>query len=117
MLVQLAEAPLETIMTKLYKDMGHPQYGMVSLAVNYLSFAYSTTLSSKVVTYLGLKLTFLLSCLGYCIFDASGYIIYAYVDNEIGQWIIVLLGSFIIGFSAGCIWVAQGSYLGQICSP
>jgi MFS family permease len=116
LLMFIAYSPLENIITKIYRDMGYEYFGQVSIAIVYLCFGFSTALSSTIIKLLGYKMVFIAGAICYTLFDASGLIVSYVISSKIMAWLTVIFSCSLCGLSAGCIWVAQGAYIGNISS-
>ena len=116
LLMFIAYSPLENIITKIYYDMGYEYFGQVSLAIIYLCFGFSPCLSSTIIKLCGYKVVFILGALCYTLFDASGLIVSYVIGSKIMAWMTVIVSCSLCGISAGCIWIAQGAYIGNISS-
>ena len=113
MMIFTAFKPLENVMTKLYEDMGHSDFGEISLAILYFCFAFSTAFTSSVINSIGFKLTFICAAFFFLCFDASGFVIAEYTTTTFEAWVVLILASVMGGVANSFIWIAQGMYVGQ----
>ena len=88
----------------------------VSIAIIYLCFGLSTCWSPTIIKLCGYKVVFIIGALCYTLFDASGLIVSYVIDSKIMAWMTVIVSCSLCGISAGCIWIAQGAYIGNISS-
>lgn len=63
-----AYSPLEGVITKLYINFGHENFGPLSLGIIYLSFALSTAFVSSIIKAFGFKIVLMLGALAYTLF-------------------------------------------------
>ncbi|XP_071820201.1 protein unc-93 homolog A-like isoform X2 [Apostichopus japonicus] len=75
--------------------------GFLSLAIVYGSFMLSSLLAPTVIKYFGAKWTIVFATLCYCIYSYA---------NFFPSFASLIPASFLLGFSAGPLWVAQGTY-------
>lgn len=69
----------------------------------YATFAVVAFCSGSICNYLGVRLSFIIGSFGYVVYSAS-FLTYNHTRNDA----FVVFAGAITGFSAGCLWCAQG---------
>lgn len=82
--------------------------GPLNLISAYSGFLISNTFAP--FCKISFKYQMFIAALAYSI-DLSTGIYVPFIENDIFKYIIVALGAFTAGLSAGFLWVSQGGYL------
>ena len=107
---------LQNMLGQIYLQQGYKTLGSLSIFFIYALFSLSTLISPYFVNKVGYKYSFVLASLTYVAFSASGIYITTCNDhcNMPLLYFIVIFCSSLCGIGASVLWVAQGSYIGDL---